>query len=631
MIRPGIPLRRAQLVAPFGVGAMVTGPDGISVMTAGLDVWFKREGGGEDSRNLDSSEFKIEEWRLQRYLHVNEFRLPPDYRDDYVFRFGGAPNTTLTVPMVRFPQMHFCRNGKCLRMAQLPLHSRGRKRCSYCEKGWLVQVPFVAICVAGHMQDFPFRQWVHRSLTPPCDGALRLRSTGGASLAAQVVECDCGVSRTMANITDGSADRSFLSSNLSVTDPYVCPGMTPWHGTEKAAGCGNPIKGSLRSASNVYYAVTRSSIYLPQSNDPAIENALNLFEKHAGLATILQLFRDGKWSATPADIRNIAHADLEPYTDTILNLALNTYFSERNDVPCEDHSEHAEGETEFRRSEFSVLGVPQRHATLESRAFPVTEYGNWMADYFGRIVLIDRLRETRVLIGFERIVPETPTYIDERKKLLRSDASTAAENWLPAALVYGEGIFVELREDRVSAWEAQSCVEQRTALLQSRFDVAIAQRRLRERQLPGRFPLLHTLAHLLINQLTFECGYSSASLRERLYVCPPPRPMAGVLIYTAAGDVEGTMGGLVRMGRPAHLTRIIAQALEGATWCSADPVCMEIGSTSGQGPDSCNLAACHSCALVPETACEHFNRFLDRGFIIGSIDDPNVGYFTLPT
>ena len=28
-------------------------------------------------------------------------------------------------------------------------------------------------------------------------------------------------------------------------------------------------------------------------------------------------------------------------------------------------------------------------------------------------------------------------------------------------------------------------------------------------------------------------------------------PMAGILIYTAAGDSEGTMGGLVRMGKPA--------------------------------------------------------------------------------
>jgi hypothetical protein len=35
---------------------------------------------------------------------------------------------------------------------------------------------------------------------------------------------------------------------------------------------------------------------------------------------------------------------------------------------------------------------------------------------------------------------------------------------------------------------------------------------------------------------------------------------------------------------------------------------MGIGTRTGQGPDSCNLASCHNCALVPEAACEEFNR-----------------------
>ena len=630
MIRPGTPLRRAQLVSPFGVGAMTTGTDGISVMTAGLDAWFRREGGGEDSSNLDLSEFRVEEWRLQRYLQVKEFRLPPDYRNPRTLATGPAPNANLTVPMVRFPQMHFCRNGKCLRMTQLPLHTRGRKRCSHCERGWLVQVPFVAICAAGHAQDFPFREWVHRTSAPRCTGVLKIRSTGGASLAAQVVECECGRSRTMASITDGSADRSFLSSNLGDDEHYTCPGRTPWHGTERTAGCGLPIKGSLRSASNVYYAVTRSSILLPQSQEPAIESVLELFGSHAGLATVLQVLRDTGQPGTAATVRDVARRDLEPYSDSAIEAALEAYFSDRREIPREDDNGPVQGETEFRRAEFDVLRVPQRHAELESRAFPIADYGDWMARHFERVVLIDRLRETRAMVGFERIVPETPTRVEQRKRLLRLQSSDSVDDWLPAALVYGEGIFFAIHEDLLASWEREPAVHRRAALLQNRFEDAASRRNLQERELSSRFPLIHTFAHLLMNQLTFECGYSSASLRERLYVSPPPRPMAGLLIYTAAGDTEGTMGGLVRMGRPEHLTRLVVQALEGATWCSADPVCMEVGSMSGQGPDSCNLAACHNCALVPETACEQFNRFLDRGLVVGSVDEPRLGYFSLP-
>ena len=102
--------------------------------------------------------------------------------------------------------------------------------------------------------------------------------------------------------------------------------------------------------------------------------------------------------------------------------------------------------------------------------------------------------------------------------------------------------------------------------------------------------------------------------------------MAGLLIYTAAGDSEGTMGGLVRMARPDNLRQVFSAALSNARWCSTDPVCMEVGR-KGQGPDSCNLAACHGCALLPETSCEEFNRFLDRGLVIGTFDVPDLGFF----
>ena len=153
-------------------------------------------------------------------------------------------------------------------------------------------------------------------------------------------------------------------------------------------------------------------------------------------------------------------------------------------------------------------------------------------------------------------------------------------------------------------------------------------RRLRDRQIGPRFILIHTFAHLIMNQLTFECGYSSAALRERLYISSnASSPMSGVLIYTADGDSEGTMGGLVRMGKQIYIEPVIKKALDSAKWCSSDPVCMEMGNSKGQGPDACNLAACHNCALVPETACEEFNRFLDRGIVIGTIENPSLGFF----
>ena len=57
------PIRRAQAIAPFGVGAVITVPGGISLMSAGLDYWFDREP-GDRLPPIDESEFVVREWRL---------------------------------------------------------------------------------------------------------------------------------------------------------------------------------------------------------------------------------------------------------------------------------------------------------------------------------------------------------------------------------------------------------------------------------------------------------------------------------------------------------------------------------------------------------------------------------------
>ena len=131
--------------------------------------------------------------------------------------------------------------------------------------------------------------------------------------------------------------------------------------------------------------------------------------------------------------------------------------------------------------------------------------------------------------------------------------------------MFGEGIFIELNHDRIASWEARADVAERAELVEQRYGSTRDGRQLRERHITPSFLLLHTFAHLLINQLTFECGYSTAALRERLYVSTSAEaPMAGVLIYTAAGDAEGTMGGLVRMGKPDYLEPAMLAALQGA-------------------------------------------------------------------
>jgi hypothetical protein len=94
-----------------------------------------------------------------------------------------------------------------------------------------------------------------------------------------------------------------------------------------------------------------------------------------------------------------------------------------------------------------------------------------------------------------------------------------------------------------------------------------------------------------------------------------------LLIYTAAGDAQGTLGGLVRLGHPDRLLPLLVTALDDADVCSNDPVCIE---SDRQGATNLNLSACHGCSLVSETSCETANRFLDRQLVLGGSEVPGL-------
>ena len=178
----------------------------------------------------------------------------------------------------------------------------------------------------------------------------------------------------------------------------------------------------------------------------------------------------------------------------------------------------------------------------------------------------------------------------------------------------------------IDSWiEAHPAVVERAARLNHNYATSFIGKN-HPRTITPKFLMLHTLSHLLISQLSFECGYSIASLSERLYCAEESdgKKMAGIFIYTASGDAEGTLGGLVRQGRPDAFPRILRKAIANAKTCSNDPVCI---MSRGQGRDSLNLAACHACGLLPETCCEERNAFLDRGVIVGTYENPEIGFW----
>ena len=601
------PMRRSALIGPWGVGAIVPFPNDESLMIAGLDMW----------RYNDATPFIIEDERLQRRLGVQELRWPPDFRE----KNADPKNCFLKIPAVRFPTWHYC--PFCGTMQKTTLYQQqpecdcyqwpnGRKcNPSFRHRRKLIPERFIVICPDGHIDDFPVAEWVHHNsghVYNPATCRIR-RSTGGASasLSGVFYECSCGAKRSIAGATiPGALDKV----------GYRCKGAKPWLGIEADHDhpCGNPeIRVVLRGATNVWFADTRSSLYIPADGDNTQRKIIEILDAYFDILSSSQT--EGEWNRTPIDrLAEKNHLDKDELYEAFVRRAQG--LGELPDV-TEDMTEDA-----YRLAEYNVLikDSGSDAQPFHSQNYPIAFYDPSISKYFKSISLVHKLQETRAFVGFSRAEPkELP--ISERKKMLR----IGDDNWLPAIRVQGEGIFFEFNKSELENWAKRSAVVERlknlqTAYKKSRFGANSSG------NLRPEFVLIHTFAHLLINQLSFECGYGSSSIRERIYCEKTDNEygMCGVLIYTASGDSEGSLGGLVRQGTKGHIEDTVRDAIRNAAWCSSDPVCIQ---SLGQGPESCNLAACHNCALLPETCCECGNRLLDRGTVVGTLDDKSIGFF----
>jgi hypothetical protein len=597
------PIRRSQAVTPFGVGALVDFP-GQSLVAAGLDAWD------------DRVECPIRDDRLARRLGVEYFRSPPPAPKE------GQLGAYL--PFVRFPLWYFCPRCRMMKMSKwndaypprcdssLPPPRTGAPACvSFPERRRRRMVPlrFVVACESGHIDDFPWLLWAHRQQGQPLNSArvceapmLRFNFTGRAGLMGLLVKCEgCGAK---ARSLMGSAGPDSLRA-------LPCSGNRPWLGPDAKEVCGSPTPPRMlqRGATNLYFSKVASSILIP----PFSARIRTLVDDPHNWAILSSDVKDG----VADDTRLRVFAELKKIDfDQLCEIVT----QKLNDVGLPDS---AQSEEEYRHSEYKALlapsgGTDQDFITVKPS---MQVYDDHIREYIDEVVLVEKLAETRVLTGFSRINPPPYREFDRQDQ---SQLSLQPKKWLPGLRVYGEGIFFTLRKSKVDDWLTDTIAKRYDDVFANHRRVYLKLGRV-PRQIPSKFVLLHTLAHLLIRRLSYECGYGSSSLRERIYCWEGEgHEMNGILLYTAAGDSEGTMGGLVEQGKPRRLELVLQSALEDALWCSTDPLCME---SHGQGIDSLNRAACHACALLPETSCEEGNRLLDRVALIGRPDNPSVGFF----
>jgi len=617
------PIRRSQLISPWGVGQMINFPKDESLMVLGLDMWE------EKFRTISElDEFKVTEERLAKRLGVRDFRLPPDFRDPG----QGVINPSLKIPFIRFPRWHYCT--RCGHMEKVSIYDSQKPTCSGVSFGSgrscneiperkrqrLIPVRFIAICLKGHIEDFPFMEWVHNGATPEGQHNLRLRAgRSSGALSGIEITCSCGAYKTMA----GAFNEKSLTK-IGVT----CSGGRPWLGEEaerrNTTHCGEDLIVVQKGASNVYFSQVRSSIYLPQWEKSVDRKLVEVLEKNWGFLTTGM--ENGNFQRMRFELvseRNFAEEKKELYTEKLLEAAAKR-------ISGADISNMEDSEEKYRKMEYDAIlaevgGENQDFYVTKHQAitYDDIESGRAISNGFTSIGLLHKLRETRAFVGFSRWLPDDEKSLDAKKDFIKLGKSIT---WLPAVVVRGEGVFFEFSERCLNKWATKEEVIKRIKHLSDNYNQERQKRGKEKRNITPQFVLIHTFAHLVINQFSYECGYGSSALRERIY-CNlefTDDTMNGVLIYTASGDSEGSLGGLVRQGKSGNLETVVYNAIENARWCSSDPICID---SKGQGPSSCNLAACHNCALLPETCCEESNLLLDRAMIIGTLDNPSIGYF----
>ena len=252
---------------------------------------------------------------------------------------------------------------------------------------------------------------------------------------------------------------------------------------------------------------------------------------------------------------------------------------------------------EYRYQEYQILEEGSQK-DIDCQPQDMEAYGNVVKEWLASISLIYSMTETRALKGFSRIMPDAHLVEIEGQHQEEKNGTIISKSWLPAYEVCGEGIFVAVHKQKLA--------EMRKSYDLSDF-ISQYKETHNEVEISEELFVVHSLSHGLIHALSYKAGYSQSSLQERLYVSRE-HDMAGVLIYTVEGDQDGTLGGLVELGRPEFFNEAFRYMLEMARWCSEDPLC----TLSGKKNNSPNKAACHGCLFLPETSCELFNHFLDR-------------------
>ena len=635
-------LRKNQLVVPFGVGATYNYLL-FSAITMSVDEWniqydkkLSLSEGLMDQRFISFINKKLRSYEGPQSVMVRFLCSPPTEYNKY----ASTEEKAVTGPYIgrKFPQWGSCSRCSALikfdptfpypticQNSDSPPWMKSQTSCLSLKSnaGKIEPVRFIAYCSKGHIQDLPYIKIMQTECTKDCDLNNKTHNSAAPSLylsddtlgfgfTSIKIDCShCGSRKRFTGISSAEERDKFITPHGAKI--FQCEGAKPWTSNPNDE-CTEMLDVSPRAASKLYLPVQESALKIPDVGsvrNPFLDTdeVIKWIEKGTDLVRIRDMIEeldlDQKYSLSKEDMLKLIEEERDSAEDQTLE--------------SEEDIDLDRLEDSFYKTEFETLIKENvNEKDFVSKKEEITQYSDEIQNSFESLHSIKKLIETTANLGFER---------KGRADIEFNDSFQPARieaDFLPAFRSTGEGIFVNFGLDNLTNWHSKNNnfknLEHQLLLNGS----SNQNKNIKSKNYDYRFILIHTFSHLLMRQLEIECGYSLTEIKERIYFSEEEK-MAGLLIYTASADSQGSLGGLVRMMKPNFFEGIFKNAIENAYVCFNDPVCIE---SRGQGFSGLSLGACHACGMVPDLACSTLpkNIFLDRNALIGN-EAGAKGYF----
>src|SRR5581483_2718328 len=591
----GQALRRSQFITTYGPGAILEGKRGPRIIPA-LD-----SSGIFDNRQ--ATDFEITDSRLSNALlkGAGILRIPSNAE-------LGLTDSQDVYDTIPFPSWALCTSHQILYLKR-PGVGNARQACPRCsllpseEEAWRrvrhQAIRFVRVCPRGHLDDVDWVGMIQHRMQPCRPSYLIWRGGGSALRNINIVCPECGASINLGFAYSGRT--------------WPCSGRYPER-KEGRSACDAEAKLLQRGASNLRMPELYSSLSIPPADTVLyrlldskiirVALAFSTITSKQDMITVLNKLVSN--NAVGRALVNEVNRYNEDEILTVVKQLEEPLPKTNRELRCQEFEA-------LKRA--AVSGAPpQRSKTpgapplFEVTRQDVREFpGPGSNTYKLRITPISRLRVVLVQKGYRRIDPLKGDIVE----CIYMDKQS--QPWYPGVEHYGEGIFIDLAPDSLSNGKHFPLKRD-----QAWFDAWRDPARYKQRMQPDSddqdylhpvFVWWHTLAHRLINALSIDSGYSSAAVRERVYVdidSVSGRASGGVLLYTAQPGGDGTLGGMIAL--VPQFDRVLRVAFNTIDGCSNDPLCSEVEFGAGKY----NGSACYACLLVSETSCEHRNTRLDR-------------------